>query len=134
MDLPHSQLRGVMRCNEKTTKSHLTNLLKSHVSVQECLPETCLFVIDGVVIYCTMLCGQNIVLTEKLYLHISSYTLRHFSGETTVVFDRYHCIASTMCADQRRSAEKGTSSDLTLECTSQQLRQHFLPITKIRQD
>ena len=101
---------GVMR---KPTKSSLGLLLKSFTQ-QSNLPENCLFVLDGGHLLQSVVWPQPSTYAG-VYQSYISYILKHYGAQSTVVFDGYGSTTSTKVAEQRRRAQKCTSSDIIFE-------------------
>ena len=101
---------GLMR---KPPKSSLGLLLKSFSKNYD-LPQNCLFVVDG-----GYLLRHAIWSKPSTYAGVcqtyTSHILNHHGVRTTVVFDGYGSSTSTKQAEQRRRAEKCTSSDIIFD-------------------
>ena len=98
---------GVMR---KPTKSSLGLLLKS-LTQQTNLPENGLSVLDGGHLLQSVVWPQPSTYAGVCESYIS-YILKHYEAQTTVVFDGYGSTTSTKVVEQRRRAQKCTSTDI----------------------
>lgn len=101
---------GVMR---KPTKTSLGLLLKSFTK-QSNLLEKCLFVSDGGHLLQPVVWPQRSTYADVVLSYIS-YILKHYGAHSTVVFDGYGSATSTKVSDQKRRAQKCTSSDIIVD-------------------
>jgi len=103
-------------CDAETSKEHPGELVEiiqyqaAHVCASK-LTHRCCQLADGDHLLQTVVWPQQSTYDEVCQVYIS-YILKHYGLKCTVVFDGYGNISSTTAAEQRRRAQKCTSSDI----------------------
>lgn len=94
-------------------KSSLGLLLKPFTKRSN-LPENGPFVLDGGHLLQSVVWPQPSTYAGVFQSYIS-YILKHYGAQSIVMFDGYGSTTSTKVAEQRRRAQKQTSSDIVFE-------------------